>query len=113
MDLVPGKPVDVRFTKWGGGAHWEFPVTVAGSDEHGVWCLAAAGTECVRPGVRHCPPWSWVMLFPPGRPWVASFYDHPDQEIAVGGESVDPRTGQSGRERAERLRPGRRPGDRS
>jgi hypothetical protein len=31
--LRPGDVVDVRFTKWGGGRHWEFPVTVLGTDE--------------------------------------------------------------------------------
>ena len=44
MALRPGDAVTVRFTKWGGGAHWEFPVTFLGEDDLGAWCGARAGT---------------------------------------------------------------------
>ena len=50
MALRPGDPVAVRFTKWGGGAHWEFPVTFLGDDGLGTWCGAPAGTWLERPG---------------------------------------------------------------
>ena len=32
--LRRGDRVDVRFTKWGGGRHWEFALAYLGSDEH-------------------------------------------------------------------------------
>jgi uncharacterized protein len=32
-----GEPIDARFTKWGGGRHWEFSLRCVGVDEHGVW----------------------------------------------------------------------------
>ena len=50
MALRPGDPVAVRFTKWGGGAHWEFRVTFLGDDGQGTWCGAPAGTWLERPG---------------------------------------------------------------
>jgi uncharacterized protein len=49
VQLRPGDAVDVRFTKWGGGRHWEFPVTVLGEDDLGVWCGSPAGTWLERP----------------------------------------------------------------
>ena len=50
MALRPGDAVGVRYTKWGGGAHWEFPVTFLGDDDLGTWCGAPAGTWLERPG---------------------------------------------------------------
>jgi hypothetical protein len=79
----PGDAVDVRFTKWGGGRHWEFPVTVLGVDAHGVWCGAPVGTRLERPGAAFTSQFGWVTLFPTDRPWAASYYDSPDQPIAV------------------------------
>jgi uncharacterized protein len=81
--LRPGDAVEVRFTKWGGGAHWEFPVTLLGEDDLGVWCGAAVGTRLARPGAAFASEFAWVTLFPPDRPWAASYYDSPDQPIAV------------------------------
>jgi uncharacterized ubiquitin-like protein YukD len=75
--------VDVRFTKWGGGRHWEFPVTVLGVDALGVWCGAPVGTRLERPDAAFTSQFGWVTLFPIGRPWAASYYDSPDQPIAV------------------------------
>ena len=83
MGLRPGNAVDVRFTKWGGGRHWEFPVTMLGTDPLGVWCGAPAGTWLQRPGAEFTSAFGWVMLFPTGQPWAASYYDSPDQPVAV------------------------------
>ncbi len=83
MLVGPGDAVDVRFTKWGGGRHWEFPVTVLGVDELGVWCGAPVGTRLERPGAAFTSQFGWVTLFPTGQPWAASYYDSPDQPIAV------------------------------
>ena len=83
MLVGPGDAVDVRFTKWGGGRHWEFPVTLLGEDEHGVWCGAPAGTWLARLGARSRSEFAWVTLFPVDQPWAASYYDSPDQPISV------------------------------
>jgi hypothetical protein len=79
----PGDAVDVRFTKWGGGRHWEFPVRLLGEDEKGVWCGAPAGTWLERPGAAFNSEFAWVMLFPVDQPWAASYYDSPNQPISV------------------------------
>jgi hypothetical protein len=81
--VEPGDAVEVRFTKWGGGRHWEFPVTVLGVDALGVWCGAPVGTRLERPGAAFTSQFGWVTLFPTGQPWAASYYDSPDQPIAV------------------------------
>jgi hypothetical protein len=81
--VEPGDAVDVRFAKWGGGRHWEFPVTVLGVDRLGVWCGAPVGTRLKRPGAAFTSQFGWVTLFPVGRPWAASYYDSPDQPISV------------------------------
>ncbi len=83
MLVGPGDDVDVRFTKWGGGRHWEFPVTVLGVDALGVWCGAPVGTRLERPGAAFTSEFGWVTLFPTGRPWAASYYDSAAQRIAV------------------------------
>jgi hypothetical protein len=75
--------VAVRFTKWGGGAHWEFPVTFLGDDDLGAWCVAPAGIWLERPGAAFASAFAWVLLFPRDRPWAASYYDSPEQPIAV------------------------------
>jgi hypothetical protein len=73
----------VRFTKWGGGAHWEFPVTLLGADDLGTWCGAPAGTWLARPGASFASAFAWVTLFPHHLPWAASYYDSVDQPISV------------------------------
>ena len=83
MALRPGDPVAVRFTKWGGGAHWEFPVTFLGDDGLGTWCGAPAGTCLERPGASFASAFAWVTLFPHHQPWAASYYDSVDQPISV------------------------------
>ena len=64
MVLQPGDQVDVRFTKWGGGRHWEFPVSVLGTDEPGVWAGAGTGTRLWRPAASFVSDHDWVTLFP-------------------------------------------------
>lgn len=74
----------MRFTKWGGGRHWEFPLQVLGRDGHGVWGGGSTGTRLSRPGNTFDSTHDWVSLFPDGgKAWTASFYDAPDQEVAV------------------------------
>lgn len=83
MDRRPGDVVDVRFTKWGGGRHWEFPVTYLGRDEHGHWGGSPAGTRLARPGHAFTSAFDWVTLFPHDAPWAASFYGSPDQPVEL------------------------------
>ena len=83
MALRPGDAVTVRFTKWGGSAHWEFPVTLLGEDDLGSWCGAPAGTWLERPGASFSSDFPWVTLFPHDRPWAASYYDSVEQPLSV------------------------------
>ena len=78
-----GDLIDVRFTKWGGGRHWEFALRCLGVDDHGVWGAGAAGTGLWRPGASLAAEHPWVTLFPHDAAWAASFYDSPDQPIAT------------------------------
>jgi hypothetical protein len=88
--VQPGVVVDVRFTKWGGGQHWEFPVTVLGTDEHGVWAGAGVGTRLWRPAASFVSQFDWVTLVPHGAAWAASFYDSEDQPVAVYVDMTTP-----------------------
>jgi uncharacterized protein len=73
----PGESVHLRFTKWGGGPHWEFAATVIDEDEHGIWVYSTPGTRVTRPGHDFAAPVDWVSLLPHERPWAASFYESP------------------------------------
>jgi protein associated with RNAse G/E len=88
--LHPGDTVDVRFTKWDGGRHWEFPVTVLGSDDHGVWAGAVSGTRLWRPAAAFVSAFDWVTLFPHESAWAASFYDSDDQPVALYVDMATP-----------------------
>jgi hypothetical protein len=76
-----GEPIDARFTKWGGGRHWEFPLRCLGVDEHGVWGAGEVGTRLWRPGAGFVSEIGWVTLFPHDRPWAASFYGSAHQQV--------------------------------
>ncbi|MFF2277888.1 DUF402 domain-containing protein [Agromyces sp. NPDC058126] len=69
---VPGTPVRVRATKWGGRPHWEFDGVWLGADEHGDWVGFPAGTSFARPGNAFTASWVSVSLFPSGG-WAAAF----------------------------------------
>jgi uncharacterized protein len=45
-----GDRVRMRFTKWGGGAHWEHLATYLGEDDAGVWLGHAKGEPMTRTG---------------------------------------------------------------
>ncbi len=90
MLLRPGDAVDVRFTKWGGGRHWEYPLTYLGEDQHGHWGGAAVGTHLWRPGAQFDSEHDWVVLLPHEAAWSASFYDSPAQPIAVYVDMATP-----------------------
>lgn len=85
-----GDPIDVRFTKWGGGRHWEFLLRCLGVDEHGVWGAGEVGTTLWRPGAGFVSDLAWVTLFPHERAWAASFYgpQHPQIHTYVDMTTV-------------------------
>ncbi|WP_330472869.1 DUF402 domain-containing protein [Terrabacter sp. C0L_2] len=72
--LAPGTPVAGRFTKWGGGRHWEWVGRYLGADEHGHWWYAPAGTRCARPGMEFVSTSSWVSLAPHEGAYAVGFY---------------------------------------
>lgn len=72
--LAPGTRVAGRFTKWGGGRHWEWVGQYLGADEHGHWWYAPAGTRCVRPGADFVDEHGWVSLVPHEGAYAAGFY---------------------------------------
>jgi len=72
--LAPGTPVAGRFTKWGGGRHWEWDGRYLGSDEHGHWWYAPVGTWCARPGVEFVEASGWVSLVPHEGAYAVGFY---------------------------------------
>ncbi|GEO29128.1 hypothetical protein TAE01_09380 [Terrabacter aerolatus] len=72
--LAPGTPVAGRFTKWGGGRHWEWVGRYLGADEHGHWWYSPAGTRCARPGADFLESSGWVSLVPHEGAYAAGFY---------------------------------------
>jgi hypothetical protein len=73
----------VRFSKWGGGRHWEFSGTVTASDRHGVWVYSPVGTELTRPGHDFTSEVDWMSLVPGEHPWAAAFYDSPGHGTSI------------------------------
>ena len=72
--LAPGTPVAGRFTKWGGGRHWEWVGHYLGADAHGHWWYSPAGTRRVRPGVEFVATDGWVSLVPHEGAYAGGFY---------------------------------------
>jgi uncharacterized protein len=66
--------VDIRFTKWGGQAHWRYPMEPLGNDRFGWWLGGRAGILLQRgaemPVVQ---PYDFVTLVPDDGCWIASF----------------------------------------
>lgn len=48
--MTEGDRVRVRFTKWGGGAHWQYDAVVLGRDDFGTWLGHRSGQPLTRPG---------------------------------------------------------------
>ena len=61
----PGAAVRIAMTKWGGTPHWELDAVYLGSDAHGDWVGAPAGTLNARPGARFVSEVDSVSLVPP------------------------------------------------
>lgn len=82
---APGEPVRVAFTKWGGRPHWEYDARLLGTDEHGTWLGARAGTRLRRPGVAIDAPQHFVTLVPDAGGHVATFYDELRDQVTEDG----------------------------
>jgi uncharacterized protein len=60
----PGAAVRLMMTKWGDIQHWELDAVFLGSDEHGDWIGAPAGTLNARPGAQFVSEVDAVTLVP-------------------------------------------------
>ena len=78
-----GSPLRVVATKWGDRPHWEFDAVRLGTDEHGTWAGVPVGTVITRPGARVVTEQLQVVLFPPDRGFVATFYEVPGRKFPV------------------------------
>ncbi|GAB3141820.1 DUF402 domain-containing protein [Microbispora hainanensis] len=72
--------VRIIYRKYGGSLHWHQYARVLGEDEHGVWTGCPPGTVGRR---GNEPPVVWedafVMLFPRGAWWTATFNARPNR----------------------------------
>jgi uncharacterized protein len=73
---VRPRPVRVRTRKWSGRAHWEHDTILLGTDEHGAWLGAPAGTVVSRPGARFVTDQATLTLVPHTGAFLATFYAH-------------------------------------
>jgi hypothetical protein len=64
----------IEFSKWDGGAHWEYDLVRLGADRHGTWLGAPLGTSIARPGAQFVSEWDHVALVPDDAGFLASFY---------------------------------------
>jgi protein associated with RNAse G/E len=72
-EIVPGTPVRCETSKWGDRPHWQYDGVFLGTDEHGDWIGAPAGTHHQRPGHAFVSRVDTVTVFPPGSWWAATF----------------------------------------
>ena len=75
---MAGNDVRVVYTKYDGSLHWHYRMRRLGSDQHGVWLGALAGTPIQRgsePLVALEQP--WIQLIPEDRWWTAAFNAEP------------------------------------
>ena len=71
---VPAGRLRVRTRKWTGRAHWEHDAVLLGTDEHGSWLGAPAGTAVSRPGARFVTDQATLTLVPHTGAFLATFY---------------------------------------
>lgn len=79
-----GATVEVCFTKWGGGQHWESVGRVLGTDACGTWVGAVRGRRFSRPGHDLVLPYATVMLVPADAGYIASFNERLDGPDLAG-----------------------------
>ncbi len=81
--MTAGRVV-MRYTKWGGAAHWRFELEPLGQDEFGWWFFGRKGLIQQRgdePPVLQ--PRDFVLLVPAEGCWTAYFNAEDDMEIYV------------------------------
>lgn len=78
-DLAHGDPIHLDFAKWDGAQHWQRDAVWLGSDAHGTWVGARAGSVMHRPGVTVVAEVDDVMLLPADL-WAATFSDVEDAD---------------------------------
>lgn len=90
--------VRVAFRKWDGTPHWTYDARELGSDEHGAWLGAPAGTRVTRPGHAFDTTYAHLTLLVDGAWGVPTFYAaHPDAwcdvyvDVATPPERADGR----------------------
>jgi protein associated with RNAse G/E len=69
--------VRVRYRKYDGSAHRDYPARRLGEDDHGTWLGVDTGTESIyhgEPSVEQIP---FVLLIPPDAWWTAMFNPPP------------------------------------
>lgn len=75
---------EIRFTKWGGRRHWQYPMEPLGRDGYGWWFGARAGVLLQRgfedPIVQ---PHDFVVLVPADGCWIASWNAPGQTDISV------------------------------
>lgn len=75
---MAGNEVRVMYTKYDGSLHWHYRMQRLGTDQHGVWLGAAAGTPIQRGGERPVVlEQPWIQLIPEDRWWTAAFNAEP------------------------------------
>src|SRR3954469_16010730 len=81
-------------TKWGERPHWELDATFLGSDAHGDWIGAPAGTLNARPGARFVSEVDAVTLVPrdTGLAWCLPTFHSPGIWCTVYVDITTPAT---------------------
>ncbi|MEP9361995.1 DUF402 domain-containing protein [Nocardioides sp. CN2-186] len=94
MTPAPGDDVRLMMTKWGDQPHWELDATYLGSDEHGDWVGAPAGTLNARPGARFISEVDAVTLVPraPELAWCLPTFHVPGIWCAIYVDITTPAT---------------------
>jgi uncharacterized protein len=74
---VTARPGRVRRVdrKWPDRPHWEHDAVLLGTDRHGTWLGAPAGTRMTRPGAGFVTAQAQVTLVPHQAPFLATFYE--------------------------------------
>lgn len=79
----------MRFTKWGGAQHWQFPLVELGRDDHGAWFMVPPRTPLQRgsePPVTRAD--GFVVLVPSSGAWIAAYNHLDDVEVYVDVTTV-------------------------
>jgi hypothetical protein len=73
----PGAPLQFRWRKWDGGAHWVNDCVYLGSDRWGDWVGQPDGWRNVRPGLEFLADGPNVTLLPPSGDYAMTVHGSP------------------------------------